>query len=160
MLQMTPRWIRNFDIFLLFFLLVAAFFVRHSSGDVITEKASTLAMIKPDGVAGNYTNVIKQIISESGFRITREMMVQLDEDTVTSFYAEHSSKSFFPSLVKYMTSGSILIMVLEKVNAVADWRALIGPTDARKAKVTHPHRLFIYSLSSVVLSFESLLFNF
>lgn len=60
-------------------------------------------MIKPDGLAGNYTSVIKKIILESGFSIPREMVAQLDEHSVKSFYAEHSSKSFFPSLVKYMT---------------------------------------------------------
>ncbi|KAL6996238.1 hypothetical protein U1Q18_006373 [Sarracenia purpurea var. burkii] len=102
------------------------------------EKEKTLAMIKPDGLFGNYTNVLKDIILDSGFSISKEMVVQLDEDTVKSFYAEHSSKSFFQNLVKYMTSGPVLIMVLEKVNAIADWRAMIGPTDARKARVTHP----------------------
>ncbi|KAK6914674.1 Nucleoside diphosphate kinase-like domain, partial [Dillenia turbinata] len=105
------------------------------------EKEKTLGMIKPDGLLGNYTDSIKKIIQESGFSILRELMVQLDEDTVRSFYAEHSLKSFFPSLVKYMTSGPVLIMVLEKSNAVADWRALIGPTDASKAKVMHPQSI-------------------
>ncbi|KAK2979507.1 hypothetical protein RJ640_008391, partial [Escallonia rubra] len=101
-------------------------------------KEKTLAIIKPDGLFGNYTDVIKKIVLESGFSIPREMMVQLNEDNVKVFYAEHSSKSFFPSLVKYMTSGPVVILVLEKVNAVYDWRALIGPTDARKAKLTQP----------------------
>ncbi|KAL9254792.1 putative nucleoside diphosphate kinase 5 [Drosera capensis] len=107
-----------------------------SSAGALHEK--TLAIIKPDGVYGNYSDMITGIIHESGFRIVRERIIQLDEDTVGSFYAEHSSKSFFASLVKYMTSGPVLILVLEKENAVADWRALIGPTDANKAKLTHP----------------------
>ncbi|KAG4400373.1 hypothetical protein GLYMA_07G040700v4 [Glycine max] len=71
----------------------------------------------------------------------RKKMVQLDEATVKFFYAEHSSKSFFSSLIKYMTSGPVLVMVLEKDNAIADWRALMGPTDASKAKITHPHSI-------------------
>lgn len=100
-----------------------------------------MAIIKPDGLLGKYTNMIKDIILDAGFVIHAEKVVQLDVDTVTSFYAEHSLRSFFPGLVKYMTSGPVLIMVLEKVNAVADWRALIGPTDASKAKVTHPHSI-------------------
>ncbi|KAG2722586.1 hypothetical protein I3760_02G133900 [Carya illinoinensis] len=98
-------------------------------------------MIKPDGMSGNYTNRIKNVILESGFRIVKETIVQLDEDTAASFYAEHSAKSFFSSLIKYITSGPVLVMVLEKENAVADWRDLIGPTDAHKAKVTHPHSI-------------------
>ena len=60
-------------------------------------------MIKPDGLSGNYTDRVKEIILDSGFSICKEMVVQLDEDTVKSFYAEHASKSFFPNLVRYMT---------------------------------------------------------
>ncbi|KHN39615.1 Nucleoside diphosphate kinase [Glycine soja] len=108
-------------------------------GSLETEK--TFAIIKPDGLLGNYTDDIKRTIVEYGFRILKEKIVQLDEGTVKSFYAEHSSKSFFSSLIKYMTSGPVLIMVLEKDNAIADWRALMGPTDASKAKITHPHSI-------------------
>ncbi|XP_058179387.1 probable nucleoside diphosphate kinase 5 [Rhododendron vialii] len=116
-------------------------FPLRCSGDGSKEKEKTLAIIKPDGLAGNHTNKIKEIILDSGFGISKEMVVQLDEDSVKRFYVEHSSKSFFPSLLKYMTSGPVLIMVLEKENAVADWRAMIGPTDARKAKITHPYSI-------------------
>ncbi|XP_010261790.1 PREDICTED: probable nucleoside diphosphate kinase 5 isoform X4 [Nelumbo nucifera] len=111
-------------------------FLSHGS----PEKEKTLAMIKPDGLFGNYTDEIKRVILHSGFSILKEMSIQLNEVNVRLFYAEHSKKSFFPSLVKYMTSGPVFVMILEKVNAIADWRALIGPTDASKAKVTHPDR--------------------
>ncbi|XP_019461922.1 PREDICTED: probable nucleoside diphosphate kinase 5 isoform X2 [Lupinus angustifolius] len=103
------------------------------------EKEKTLAIIKPDGLLGNYTDDIKRTILEYGFRIFKEKTVQFDEATLKRFYAEHSSKSFFSSLTKYMTSGPVLVMVLEKDNAIADWRALMGPTDSSKAKITHPH---------------------
>lgn len=66
-------------------------------------KEKTLAIIKPDGLLGNYTDDIKKTILESGFCILKEKRVQLDEDTAASFYAEHSSKNFFASLIKYMT---------------------------------------------------------
>lgn len=108
------------------------------SSDVDAVKEKTLAMIKPDGVDGKFVDAIKKIILDSGFSISQEIEHQLDEDTVKSFYVEHASKSFFSNLVQYMTSGSVRIMVLEKENAIADWRSLIGPTDAQKAKVTHP----------------------
>ncbi|KAI5427448.1 Transcription elongation factor spt6, variant 2 [Lathyrus oleraceus] len=111
------------------------------STDGSTKARRTLAIIKPDGLLGNYTDDIKRTISEYGFSIVKEQIVQLGEATVKRFYAEHSSKSFFSSLVKYMTSGPVLVMVLEKDNAVADWRALMGPTDASKAKITHPHSI-------------------
>lgn len=229
------------------------------------EKEKTLAMIKPDGLLGNYTERIKEVIMDYGFSILREITAQLDQDSASSFYAEHSSRSFFPSLIKYMTrylyfifiiviwgqfswpiygelpelyccsckvlnwiflrifqrpktkkivafvcvfqafrqcietlnlalwivifhcinglwfcipswhssccwllfewrrnllsffcfvicwliafdSGPVLVMVLEKENAIADWRTLIGPTDACKAKITRPNRLFTYKL--------------
>ncbi|GKB96479.1 pyridoxal 5'-phosphate synthase-like subunit PDX1.2, partial [Tanacetum coccineum] len=117
---------------------VASLFSISSLATADLENERTLAIVKPDGVSGKYISSIKKIILESRFTIQKELTVHLDEDSVTHFYAEHSTKSFFPSLVKYMTSGQVLIMVLEKTNAIADWRALIGPTDARKAKVTHP----------------------
>lgn len=98
----------------------------------------TLAMVKPDGLMGNYSEEIKKMIAATGFVIAAEKVVQLDEAAVRIFYAEHSQREFFPSLVKFMTSGPVLAMVLEKDNAVAQWRALIGPTDAIKARISHP----------------------
>ncbi|XP_023547543.1 probable nucleoside diphosphate kinase 5 isoform X2 [Cucurbita pepo subsp. pepo] len=127
--------------FLFFFVLVSIAFsgIFASNGGMETEK--TLAMIKPDGLRGNYTDRIRRAIVESGFRILKERVVELDEDRASRFYAEHSSKSFFPTLVKYMTSGPVCVMVLEKQNAIADWRAMIGPTDATKARATHPNSI-------------------
>ena len=60
-------------------------------------------MIKPDGLSGNYSDKIKNAILDSGFTVLKEMTIQLDEDAAMGFYAEHSSRSFFSSLVKYMT---------------------------------------------------------
>jgi nucleoside diphosphate kinase len=60
-------------------------------------------MIKPDGLSGNYTERIKEVILESGFDIVKEAVVQLDAERASLFYAEHSGRSFFDSLVKYMT---------------------------------------------------------
>ncbi|KAI3914277.1 hypothetical protein MKW92_049686, partial [Papaver armeniacum] len=107
----------------------------------IGKKEKTLAMIKPDGVSGNFTETIKKMILESNFSILREMTVQLDEDNTGLFYAEHSKRGFFNNLIKYMTSGPVVVMVLEKEDAVVDWRALIGPTDASKAKMSHPNSI-------------------
>lgn len=67
------------------------------------EKEKTLAMIKPDGVSGNHSEEIKRMILESGFSIVRETTVELDEDKAATFYAEHSSRTFFANLIKYMT---------------------------------------------------------
>ncbi|XP_048234398.1 probable nucleoside diphosphate kinase 5 isoform X2 [Ricinus communis] len=133
------------SILLFFFLLVSLSFPISSSSSNKSREEKTLAMIKPDGLLGNYTERIKEVILQSGFSIVTEIITQLDEDRASIFYAEHSSKSFFSSLIKYMTRLSkgykqllVLAMVLKKENAVSDWRTLIGPTDARKAKITHP----------------------
>ncbi|KAL5995128.1 hypothetical protein ACLOJK_025186 [Asimina triloba] len=88
----------------LLLLLFSVSFVLFFPTNASEEKEMTLAMIKPDGLSGNYTEKIKTMIMESGFSISREMSCQLDEESVTIIYAEHSGKSFFPGLVKYMTS--------------------------------------------------------
>ena len=67
------------------------------------ERERTLAMIKPDGLSGNYTDKIKEAILESGFDIIEEGVVLLDAERASLFYAEHAERSFFDSLVKYMT---------------------------------------------------------
>ncbi|CAI9760534.1 unnamed protein product [Fraxinus pennsylvanica] len=120
---MDLQFIRLFSRFLFLFLLVSTLRLPHRLwANVSAEKEKTLAMIK-------------------SCCITQEMLLELNEETVRSFYAEHATKSFFRSLVQYMSSGPVLIMVLEKVNAIADWRILIGPTDANNAKVTHPNSI-------------------
>ncbi|KAB2025834.1 hypothetical protein ERO13_D06G149600v2 [Gossypium hirsutum] len=124
-----------------FFFSMLVIVLRCYSSTGRGEKERTLGIIKPDGLSGNYTNRIKQVILESGFEISKEMVIQLDEQDAANFYAEHSSKIFFTDLIRYMTSGPVLVMILEKEDAVAHWRNLIGPTDAGKAKITHPHSI-------------------
>ncbi|XP_006647397.1 probable nucleoside diphosphate kinase 5 [Oryza brachyantha] len=127
---------------LLICLLLLLLFHLHgcwSCGAV--ERERTLAMIKPDGLSGNHTERIKGVILESGFDIVKEAVVRLDAERASLFYAEHSGRSFFDSLVKYMTSGPVLVMVLERPDAILHWRVLIGPTDARKAKTSHPNSI-------------------
>ncbi|KAL3655137.1 hypothetical protein CASFOL_000923 [Castilleja foliolosa] len=133
---MALRFANHFEQKSIFLCLLV--FLYGASANIDTTKEKTLAMVKPDGVHGKYVDVVKKSIFDSGFSIIHEIELQLDENTVKSFYAEHSPKSFFSSLVQYMTSGPVLIMVLEKENAIADWRSLIGPTDANRAKTTHP----------------------
>ncbi|EMS60758.1 Vacuolar protein sorting-associated protein 32-like protein 1 [Triticum urartu] len=120
-------------------LSLVLFFHRCRSCEAV-EIERTLAMIKPDGLSGNYTEKIKEAILESGFDIIEEAVVQLDVERASLFYAEHADRSFFNSLVKYMTSGPVCAMILESPDAISCWRNLIGPTDARKAKTSHPDR--------------------
>ncbi|XP_042459208.1 probable nucleoside diphosphate kinase 5 isoform X2 [Zingiber officinale] len=128
---------RRFPPFLVFTIVLCF----QSTSFMALKGERTLAMIKPDGIYGNFTDRIKQVILENGFFIVQELMVQLVVENATLFYSEHSAKSFFPNLVEYMTSGPVLAMVIEKTNGISEWRALIGPTDAGKARVSHPHSI-------------------
>lgn len=94
----------------------------------------TFTMIKPDAVeSGNIGNII-QMITDAGFSIKAMKLTQLSTDQAQEFYAVHSERPFYGELVEYMTSGPIVAAILEKENAVADFRELIGSTDPAEAK--------------------------
>lgn len=101
----------------------------------------TLAMVKPDGVRASHTEAIKAIIRSSGFYIAQEKTLQLDVETAEAFYSEHTGKTFFGDLIDFMTSGSVVAMVLEHDNAVVKWRSLIGPTDPERAQREQPNSI-------------------
>lgn len=96
----------------------------------------TLAIIKPDALGK--AEEIEDIILRSGFSILQKRRVQLTPEQASDFYAEHFGKLFFPSLVAYMSSGPIITLVLARDKAISYWRELIGPTNALKARETHP----------------------
>ncbi len=94
----------------------------------------TFTMIKPDAVeAGNIGNII-QMISDAGFSIKAMKLTNLSKEQAEEFYAVHAERPFYGELVSYMTSGAIVAAILEKENAVADFRALIGATDPAEAE--------------------------
>ena len=86
-------------------------------------------MIKPEAVAANNIGGILKMIEKGGFRIVAMKKVQLSKKRASEFYAVHKEKPFYGELVSYMSSGPIVAAILEKDNAVADFRALIGATD-------------------------------
>ena len=93
----------------------------------------TFTMIKPDAVqAGNIGNII-QMITDAGFSIKAMKLTNLSKNQAEEFYAVHAQRPFYGELVSYMTSGAIVAAILEKENAVADFRALIGATDPQEA---------------------------
>ena len=94
----------------------------------------TLAIIKPDAVKAHATGKIIDRIEQDGFTIIDLRKVQLEREQAEKFYAAHKDKKFFHQLVDYMISGPIVVMILEKLNAIPDWRALMGDTDPTKAK--------------------------
>jgi len=93
----------------------------------------TLAIIKPDAVSANNSGKIIDMIEQNGFNIIRMEKMQMDNAKAEGFYAVHKEKPFFGELIEFITSGPVVVMVLEKDNAIQAWRDLIGSTDSRKA---------------------------
>jgi nucleoside-diphosphate kinase len=94
----------------------------------------TLAIIKPDAVAKNATGDIISTIHKAGFHIIGMRMMEITEEQAEGFYAVHAGKPFFSSLTKFMASGPIVVLALEKENAIADWRKLMGATNPANAE--------------------------
>jgi nucleoside-diphosphate kinase len=94
----------------------------------------TLSIIKPDAVERNLTEEIKNEFKSNGFTIKNEKKIKLEKSEAEKFYQVHQSKPFFNDLCEYLSSGPILVMVLEKLNAVTSNRKLMGATDPQKAE--------------------------
>ena len=93
----------------------------------------TLSIIKPDAVKRDLIGAILARFEQNGFKIAAIKMVRLTREQAEGFYAEHQGKAFFEQLVDYMMSAPIVVSVLEKENAVQDYRALIGSTNPENA---------------------------
>ncbi len=94
----------------------------------------TFTMIKPDAVAAGHTGAILAQIAAAGFRISAMKMTQLSPAKAGEFYEVHKERPFYGELVEFMSSGPIVAAILEKENAVEDFRKLIGATDPSKAE--------------------------
>tara|TARA_B100001057_G_scaffold243078_1_gene243435 strand:+ start:184 stop:600 length:417 start_codon:yes stop_codon:yes gene_type:complete len=94
----------------------------------------TFTMIKPEAVEAGNTGAILNKIESSGFRIVAMKKVALSKERAGEFYEVHKERPFYSELVDYMSSGPIIAAILEKDNAVADFRELIGATDPSEAK--------------------------
>jgi nucleoside-diphosphate kinase len=93
----------------------------------------TLAIIKPDAVARQAAGDIIHMIENKGFRIIGAKMLHITKSQAEGFYAVHAGKPFFDSLTDFMCTGPILVMALEKDNAIKDWRELMGATNPANA---------------------------
>ncbi len=93
----------------------------------------TFTMIKPDGVENGHIGAILEKITASGFRIVAMKFTQMTKADAEAFYAVHNERPFFGELVEFMTRGPIVAAILEKENAVADFRTLIGATNPADA---------------------------
>ncbi|KAB2942248.1 MAG: nucleoside-diphosphate kinase [Hyphomicrobium sp.] len=94
----------------------------------------TLSIIKPDATGRNLTGAINALIEKAGLRIVAQKRVRWTAAQAQKFYAEHKGRPFFDELVAFMTSGPIVVQVLEGGDAVAKYRKLMGATDPREAK--------------------------
>ena len=102
----------------------------------------TLAILKPDCVRKNITGKVIAHIEQAGFRILAMKKIRLTKETAGGFYAVHRGRPFYDSLVEFMSSGPCVPIALEKENAVADYRALIGATDPRDAAAGTIRKLY------------------
>ena len=94
----------------------------------------TLSIIKPDAMERSLDNEIKLMFKKDGFNITKEKKIQLDKDEAEKFYKVHETKPFYNDLCEYLSSGPIMVMVLEKENAVLANRKLMGATNPKDAE--------------------------
>ena len=94
----------------------------------------TFTMLKPDTVESNNIGNVTQMITDAGFVIKAMKLTQLSKDQAKEFYSVHKERPFYGELVEYMTSGHIVAAILEKDNAVEDFRNLIGSTDPSEAE--------------------------
>jgi nucleoside-diphosphate kinase len=93
----------------------------------------TFAIIKPDAVAAGHTGDILSMIEQNGFRIVGLKMRRISMDEAQAFYAVHNSRPFFNGLVTFMTEGPAIVVVLEREDAIAKWRELMGATNPANA---------------------------
>ena len=105
-------------------------------------------MSKPDAVTASNTGAIIKIIEDAGFRIIDLKKTMLTPERAGEFYAVHKERPFYKDLCRYMSSGSIVPMILEKENAVEDFRKLIGATDPAKAEKGTIRNLFAKSIEA------------
>lgn len=108
----------------------------------------TFTMLKPDAVANGYIGGILKMINEAGFRIVAMKYTQLSKDAAGKFYEVHKERPFYGELVEYMSSGPIVAAILEKDNAVADFRTLIGATDPSKADAGTIRKIYAKSIAA------------
>ena len=94
----------------------------------------TLSIIKPDAVERNLSDKIKEEFKKNGFNIFKEKKIKLEKNEAEKFYQVHQSKPFYNDLCSYLSSGPIIVMILERENAILENRELMGATDPTKAK--------------------------
>ncbi len=112
----------------------------------MSEIEQTLSIIKPDAVERNLESEIKEMFKKNGFKIIKEKKIEIDKSEAEVFYKVHETKPFFNDLCNYLSSGPIVVMILEKSNAVAANRELMGatnPVDSKEGTIRKKYGLSI-----------------
>jgi nucleoside-diphosphate kinase len=112
------------------------------------ENNKTFTMIKPDAVANGHIGAILDKITKSGFKIVALKYTALSSEKAGEFYSVHKERPFYKALVEFMSSGPIVAAILEKDNAIEDYRKLIGATDPSKAEPGTIRNLFAKSIDA------------
>ena len=106
----------------------------------------TLSIIKPDAVERNLENEIKEMFKHKGFSILKEKKIQIEKSEAEKFYKVHQTKPFYDDLCSYLSSGPIVVMILEGENAVVHNRKLMGATDPKNAEENTIRKLYGISI--------------
>lgn len=108
----------------------------------------SLCIIKPDAVSSNHIGDIIHIIEKEGFSILALKMLHLTKQQAESFYSIHKEKPFYNSLVSYMTSGPVVVIALQREDAIQHWRSVIGNTSPELAEIGTIRKLFGKSIEA------------
>ena len=106
----------------------------------------TLSIIKPDAVERNLDDKIKSVFINKGFKIVKEKKIKLEKEDAEKFYKVHETKPFYNDLCEYLSSGPVVVMVLEKEDAILANRRIMGSTDPKKAEDGTIRKLFGISI--------------
>jgi len=112
----------------------------------MSSEEKTLSIIKPDAVERNLENEIKEMFKNNGFKIVKEKKIQIEKSEAELFYKVHETKPFYNDLCTYLSSGPIVVMILQKDNAVVGNRELMGatnPTDAEEGTIRKKYGISI-----------------
>ena len=116
----------------------------------------TLSIIKPDAVERNLEGEIKEIFKNKGFQIVKEKKIQIEKSEAENFYKVHETKPFYSDLCDYLSSGPIVVMVLQKENAVKGNRELMGTTNPKEANYGNIRKKYGISIDKIVHGSDSI----
>ena len=112
----------------------------------MSKNEQTLSIIKPDAVERNLENEIKEMFKNNGFSILKEKKIQIEKSEAEKFYKVHETKPFYNDLCNYLSSGPIVVMALERENAILGNRKLMGSTNPKEAEENTIRKLFGISI--------------